>query len=85
MRRSRRELEAALDVAEASVGRVRQWCTQALDQGTRTVDARMVLELTDPHSTAWSYAVKREEGLAAGEPPDPRTDPVTGCLPVTAD
>jgi hypothetical protein len=45
-----------------------------LDQGITQVGIREMLDLLDP-----AYV------LPAQSPQDPRADPVTGCLPVTAD
>lgn len=82
--RSRRQLEEELQVSRAAVFRARTFCREQVGKGHDFVSAQAILELLDPMGR-WEYAaVERKEGPAP-EMPDPRADPLTGCLPVTAD
>jgi hypothetical protein len=73
----RRRPDPAPVEAEDDLIRIRmlKYLSTCLDQGQTHAPIRDMLDLLDP---AWTPP-------AAQDKPDPRADPVTGCLPVTAD
>lgn len=79
---SKRQLrELAARHGEATT-RIRRAMVRAKMEGRQAVAVEHVLDLLDPEG-AWTYGEPQPEEAAA--PPDPREDPITGCLPVTAE
>jgi len=74
----RRRLDPApaeMEVDDVIRIRMLKYLSTCLDQGMTNAPIRDMLDLLDPNYTP----------PAAQDKPDPRADPWTGCLPVTAD
>jgi len=70
----RKPRAAVASDAELTRARMLEVLSRYLDEGITVVSVREMLDLLDPRYTP-----------PAQDKPDPRADPLTGCLPVTWD
>lgn len=80
---TRRALHRLVSRQAEALTRVRQYLVSARSKGSTHVPIDHVIDLLDPEG-CWQTEGPQLQ-TAVLPPPDPRADPITGCLPVTAD